>query len=367
MKRSKSKGGHQVRLRNKCGTCYILRANNLLRDPKADKRLTQLISQRIEATPFKWCLYLEEKISISGILLRKLISRWSPDGGGFRVGTRVIHFTPLDVCFALGLCISGEPVERNEEAESQTRALFVDDRITLEVIYENLELCMNEGRVDDFCRLYIILAFADFYFPNTSDFVNMSMFRLLDELDSLHRYNWGMAVHDNLVFSLNRAAKNFNESKNSEDLWVSGCVAVLQVWAVEHLQMRPTNTMHHIKFPRVLSKVHLGIKKRLITCAFDINNVQENLVISNEDRDYDVLREALALTKDGFCEIPNPSFVVEGCHCGYQVLEEENRQLKEQVVRLEKDVVFIKEILREQGLCNILMIKLHQNYLENLP
>lgn len=56
------------------------------------------------------------------------------------------------------------------------------------------------------------------------------------------------------------------------------------------------------------------------------------------------------MTKDGFCEIPNPSFAVEGCHCGYQVLEEENRQLKEQVVRLEKDVVFIKEILREQGL-----------------
>jgi len=45
-------------------------------------------------------------------LLEELVERWDDRSGGFAIQGRIIQFTPLDVCFALGLRIIGELQKR---------------------------------------------------------------------------------------------------------------------------------------------------------------------------------------------------------------------------------------------------------------
>ena len=73
-----------------------------------NRNLTSLQRQRIEATPFKWMLHLEEEFDISSPLLRELISRWSVDDNCFRIRQHLVPFKVVDVCFALGLRVVGE-------------------------------------------------------------------------------------------------------------------------------------------------------------------------------------------------------------------------------------------------------------------
>jgi hypothetical protein len=83
--------------------------------------MTQAQKCRIEATPFKWLMRLPKKLKICGILLDELVKRWNERRGGFLIEGRPIRFTPLDVCFALGLRIVGEKMDLIEDPESCTK------------------------------------------------------------------------------------------------------------------------------------------------------------------------------------------------------------------------------------------------------
>ena len=83
--------------------------------------------------------------------------------------------------------------------------------------------------VDDFCRLTILLSFVVFYFPRSYKNIRSFPFRLLDNLDALHMYNWGGAVHESVVSSITRASKVYYQQKNPCEIYLVGCVAVLQV------------------------------------------------------------------------------------------------------------------------------------------
>lgn len=94
---------------------------------------------------------------------------------------------------------------------------------------QRLDVLNGDEDVEDFCRLYLLLAFAEFYFPWTSSIVNIGLVHLLDDLDSLHLFNWGVVVCDFLVASLSRAYEVLTEGRNSSQVHIVGCVAVLQV------------------------------------------------------------------------------------------------------------------------------------------
>ncbi|TKY65423.1 hypothetical protein E2542_SST08282 [Spatholobus suberectus] len=141
-------------------------------------------------------------MKISVTLLTELASRWVEKGGGFRIKSKIIAFTPLDVCLALGLRIVGEDVKFKEDLDCHTRRLFEGKEVTVKMVFEHLVQLDNNDDVEDFCRLYILLGLAEFYFPKTTPTVHGWLFKLLDDLHSLGKYNWGVVVYEYLVDSL---------------------------------------------------------------------------------------------------------------------------------------------------------------------
>jgi hypothetical protein len=192
--------------------------------------MTQAQKARIEATPFKWLMRLPKKLKICGILLDELVKRWNERRGGFLIEGRLIRFTPLDVCFALGLRIVGEKVDLIEDPESCTKKLFDGMVISKDSICAKLDNLQRDEDVEDFCRLYILLGLEEFYFPNSSSNVQTWYFKYLDDLDSIGKYNWGLAVYETLALSLNEGGQKLREGKNSAQLHIRGCVVVLQVY-----------------------------------------------------------------------------------------------------------------------------------------
>ncbi|WJX68423.1 Ulp1 peptidase [Trifolium repens] len=130
--------------------------------------MTQAQKCRIEATPFKWLMRLPKKLKICGKLLDELVKRRNERRGGFLIEGRPIRFTPLDVCFALGLRIVGEKVDLIEDPESCTKKLFDGMVISKDSICAKLDNLQRDEDVEDFCRLYILLGLEEFYFPNSS-------------------------------------------------------------------------------------------------------------------------------------------------------------------------------------------------------
>ena len=93
---------------------------------------------------------------------------------------------------------------------------------------EDKNLNRNKN-VDDFVRLYILLGLYVFYVPRTFKTFTSFVFKCLDNLDALQLYNWGGAVYNVLVTSLTRASQVYYEEKNVSEIYLAGCVAVLQV------------------------------------------------------------------------------------------------------------------------------------------
>ncbi|WJX84617.1 Ulp1 peptidase [Trifolium repens] len=165
--------------------------------------MTQAQKARIEATPFKWLMRLPKKLKICGILLDELVKRWNERRGGFLIVGRPIRFTPLDVCFALGLRILGEKVDLIEDPESCTKKLFDGMVISNDNICAKLDNLQRDEDVDDFCRLYILLGLEEFTSP-----IHPPMYKL--------------------------GGQKLREGKNSAQLHIRGCVVVLQVWVLVH-------------------------------------------------------------------------------------------------------------------------------------
>ena len=212
-----------MRIKHMLKTHWLLQAN---------EHMSEAQKQRIEATPFKYLLQLPEKMEVSCPLLFEMLGRWDEEKCGFKVGSTVVVLTPLDVCFALGLRIVGKNIklETGEvEKESHTRRL-VQKETKVDGISDLLLLHSGpEQPVDDYCRLYLLLVFAGFLMPKTTESINEELYKYVDDLDTLDEYAWGIIVYHYLVVGLNRASRRLHEEKNSREINITGCVAVLQV------------------------------------------------------------------------------------------------------------------------------------------
>lgn len=140
------------------------------------------------------------------------MTRWDKASRGFKVRGMVIPFTPADVCLALGLPATGDPVVGAEEDQCYTFSMFEGAEVTTEVILNNMLMLRDD--TGDFCRAYILLAFGEFYFPRTVRLIFTDYARLLDDLGSMHSYNWARAVYDYLVDSLSRVDVAINDRTN---------------------------------------------------------------------------------------------------------------------------------------------------------
>lgn len=215
----------QARVRHQCYPGPLLEVNS---------ELTERQRSKIRQTPFKWLMQIPEHLQINGSLLKELTIRWEERSLAFVIQNKLVPFTPVDVCLALGLHILGENVSLQSDTEVKghcyTKKLFEGKKITSSTIYDQLQKYKADEHVDDFCRLYVLLGFALFYFPNTKHTVPDALVRILDsEVHSLHKYSWGVLVYDVLVDSLNSVAIGLKEATNSHEINIIGCAAVLQV------------------------------------------------------------------------------------------------------------------------------------------
>jgi len=103
-----------------------------------NRNLTSLQRQRIEATPFKWMLQLQEEFYISSPVLRELISRWSVDDSCFRIRQHLLPFKVLVVCFALGLPVVGQQLSLEDDGGGLVNKVFGGDDIKLDILMEKL-------------------------------------------------------------------------------------------------------------------------------------------------------------------------------------------------------------------------------------
>jgi len=163
--------------------------------------------------------------------LWELISRWCIVDQSFRIREFLVPFSPFDVCITLGLRVTGEKVTLEYGDAPLMNSLFNGSEITINLVLA--KLCdpdvNKDENVEDFCRLYIILAPGTFYFPQSSITINALPFHLLQNVHNLNMYNWGAAVHNFLIQSLNRGAVLYNQQQNTVAVNLSGCVVVLQV------------------------------------------------------------------------------------------------------------------------------------------
>ncbi|WVZ16294.1 hypothetical protein V8G54_009276 [Vigna mungo] len=186
------------RVRTCLDTSYIIAMNHLLREDHV---------LRICDTPFRWCVYLREKVDINCELIKVMVCRW------FR--------STFDECIE-GLV--GEMFNRKSTSLSDLVEVF------------NVIVVDKNTDIDVVCRKSKVVA-------------NMPS-RVLDDLDSLCLYDWATGVHKHLVDNLNKGMKKLMAGQIRSSLSLSGNLAVLQAWAVERFSLdgNPINR----DFPRML-------------------------------------------------------------------------------------------------------------------
>ncbi|QCE14538.1 hypothetical protein DEO72_LG11g1540 [Vigna unguiculata] len=153
----------QVRIVHRCESKYIVEVNNVLKD--THRKWTQ-------ATPFRWCLEVDNALEINCPLLREVLHRWVPQGEYIRVGQHLVLVWLVNVL--------------------------------------NLMLM-------------------------TSRTVSNMPFKDLDNLDNLSDYNWVESFHSFFISALNRGCKVVREKINTRSLNLAGSVVVVQVWVARRL------------------------------------------------------------------------------------------------------------------------------------
>ncbi|WVZ16859.1 hypothetical protein V8G54_009841 [Vigna mungo] len=148
--------------------------------------------RRVQETPFKWCLDIVNPIELNLKLLKQLVRRWVPHHQSFRVRHQLVPFDVVDIVMTLGLGVGG--------------------------------------------------------WRNSRHVSNMPCV-VLDDLDSLCKYDWSGTIHTYLLHSLNRCNRKILTRKIVDSISISGSVVVLQLWASERLGLHSNSSIK--VFPRL--------------------------------------------------------------------------------------------------------------------
>ncbi|XP_027905668.1 uncharacterized protein LOC114165206 [Vigna unguiculata] len=164
-------------------------------------------------------------------------------------------------------------------------------------------------------------------------------FRLLDNLDNLNQYNWSRSVHSFLVEGFNRAYHTLREDQNTSAITVAGSVAIFQLLVCRLLNVGSYEG--DVTFPRILSWPSLVIRTHGIKSAFESNKVVLEWELSEDEKNIDVVREALNVAGHGIPKkgVDDMSFTKFKQWCkrklkrNYRVVQ----QLKDQLSNMEKE------------------------------
>jgi len=120
------------------------------------------------------------------------------------MSTEVVGFTYLDVCLGLGLRVVGENIDLNQERlNSDSKNLFGAAKLVhIEMVYDYILKHIKELCLEDFGKLYVLLAISKFLLPNCSGTVFSILFNIFYDLGSIGKFNWGRLVYEYLVGSI---------------------------------------------------------------------------------------------------------------------------------------------------------------------
>jgi len=196
-----------------------------------NEKLTVAQKEYIASTPFWWFTMLKQSLKISRNVLSHLCSRWVERRGGFDVGGEVVEFSLLDVCLGLGLRMVGEKIDLNEEVvESETWNTFGRQRVDVKFIYDFLMKFDDDvGDVELFCKLYVVLGISEFLLASKKGCVFPVIFKVVDDMENIGKYNWGTLVYEYLVFSLCSASLALQNEPSRFEFYVVGCAYLLEV------------------------------------------------------------------------------------------------------------------------------------------
>ena len=266
-----------------------------------NEKLSVKQRELIARTPFWWFMSLNHSVKISRNLLPVLCYRWVERRGGFAIGREVVEFNLLDVCLGLGLRVLGEKIDISDDDEdNDCRKLFSSGKVHVKRIYEFLlEYDNDGGSIELFTSLYILLGISEFLLPNRDGIVFPKIFKLVDDLQSIGKYNWGNLVYDYLVGSLCSASRALKYESNTSNIHLFGCVYMLQVkfrcfifmfsnylvvghfvvdnpfllfqlWSFDHIFVcNATFNCDKSKFPRLLHWMKIKVGDKLVKSAFD--------------------------------------------------------------------------------------------------
>ncbi|QCD90005.1 uncharacterized protein LOC114174508 [Vigna unguiculata] len=297
-----------------------------------NEKLSVKQRELIARTPFWWFMSLNHSVKISRNLLPVLCYRWVERRGGFAIGREVVEFNLLDVCLGLGLRVLGEKIDISDDDEdSDCRKLFSSGKVHVKRIYEFLlEYDNDGGSIELFTSLYILLGIYEFLLPNRDEIVFPKIFKLVDDLQSIGKYNWGNLVYDYLVGSLCSASRALKYESNTSHIHLFGCVYMLQLWSFDHIFVcNATFNCDKSKFPRLLHWMNIKVGDKLVKSSFDKELAINEVVVCNEELGYEFVREAFQTFGTSY----NRS------------IDKENEELKHLVENEEREIAELEAVL----------------------
>jgi len=196
-----------------------------------NEKLSVPQKEYIASTPFWWFPMLKESLKISRNVLSQLCVKWVERRGDFDVSGEVVEFNLLDVWLRLGLRVVGEKIDLNEEVlESETWNTFRGQRVDVKLISDFLMKFDDDvGDVELFCKLYIVLGISEFLLSNKKGSVFPIIFKIVDDMENIGKYNWGTLVYEYLVCNLCSALLALQNEPSRFEFYVVGCAYLLEV------------------------------------------------------------------------------------------------------------------------------------------
>ena len=94
-------------------------------------------------------------------------------------------------------------IRERQLLDVRERQLFgVAKLVHIEMVYDYILKHIKEFCLEDFGKLYVLLAISEILLPNRSGTIFSILFNIVDDLGSIGKFNWGRLVYEYLVGSI---------------------------------------------------------------------------------------------------------------------------------------------------------------------
>ncbi|WVY96776.1 hypothetical protein V8G54_028927 [Vigna mungo] len=229
--------------------------------------------ERLNMTPFKWCMNLLNPIEVNLKLLKEMVQWWVGNDVSFRVCQQLVPFNVVDVFMATGLDIGGLDVTFDQCLVGLVGDMFYPRTTTKKDLIQMFHLIVGDEDIE-----------VDVVY----------------DLDSLCLYDWASCVHNNIVQNLNKCKNKIMHGEISKSLGLSGNVAVLQAWGVERLSLHSHRSQR--LWPRIWQWFPYTATEETISNIFKTGKLRMNWYLSKNDRETAEVRAAFDMDDGGIGE-----------------------------------------------------------------